>query len=360
MTLRRWLLAPLCFGLLVGPGTLAAKPKKEKKAAEVVTPPPPPPPTGPPPPASPLSAPPLNGAEAGAPLLQPPVSTDDLREFTRARTRFGLEADSSGVGLLDAAHEAALLDRLAADPRWRVTRWETGTTALYREQGPDGWTLSASGYRGAPGQRRSRVGLRFDPRPAGDVWLNPNLIIHGAPSSRVEGLAWPLSSGPLKGWSCSALVIDGPSGSLEVHELSPELDLQETAAAVRDLPPLIRAYASGTVAPGPPLRGEPSGGPPTLSAKMVDGELELRGRLNPGAPGWTWVRVLDPGQRPWLEAAVAAGSLERVGWSTDAAARFSLQGRLLLPAPPVGSTLEAWFVADGGGPPRLVVSAPIP
>lgn len=347
--------------LLAAPLLLAAKGRN--KPAPPPPPPvtavaqPPAPPPGPPPPTPPLSGPGPNGSDAGAPLLMPPPNTTDLKVFARDRIRYTLEVDASGLTLLDAAHARHLQEKLAADPRWRVTRWEGVVLALQRVAEGAGWTLPASGYHSSSG-RQWRVALRFGDRRPGDSWLNPELTVHAAPSpSQVDGVGWPLTPSQ---WT-SALVIEGGAGALEVHELAPTLDLQQTALAIRDVPPTVRALATGGIVPGPPLRGEPVRGPASLSLGERGSEWELRGRLNPGAAGWTWARVLDAAQRPVAEDRVGPATLEQIGWSTEADARYFFGARLAAPGPlPHGGTVEAWFQPEAGGTPQKIGSAPIP
>lgn len=82
--------------------------------------------------------------------------------------------------------------------------------------------------------------------------------------------------------------------------------------------------------------------------------IEVRGRANPGRPGWTWVRVLDAAGAPVDEAAFAAGSRERIGWSSSDDALFYLQGRFPVAAGPAfAGTAELWFAPDKGRPERL-------
>lgn len=370
--------ATLCGALATPTQALAGKAKKGAPEAVEVAPAekpskgkkgPPEPPRGPPPPLPPIQGPGPRSVDFGAPPLAAEATSVDLRKYVQERQRFTLEVDPSGVAALDEAHAAAVMDMLAADPRWRVTRWEGGEMALARAQGEDeAWTVPVSGYLGDGSARLWRTAVRFGPRGPEDPWASSSLVARAPPHGpTVAGLGWRMGEGAWKGWWVSALVVQGPLGALEIHELSPELDLDQTATAIQRVPPYLEALAavsnSGVRVVTTLLSSrEPAKVPAALTFQpMGEGEWELRGRLNAGQRGWTWVRVMDPAGLPWHEEILGPASLERLGWGEDPAGMFYLQSRLRLPEPPPpGGLAEAWFVGDDGGPPRLLGAFPIP
>ncbi|MBW1881475.1 MAG: hypothetical protein JRJ84_24220 [Deltaproteobacteria bacterium] len=90
------------------------------------------------------------------------------------------------------------------------------------------------------------------------------------------------------------------------------------------------------------------------------GLLEIRARVNPGAPGWTWARILDSDLEVWEERAVAAGTRERVGWSAEPAEQFYFQAAFPVPrGKRFSGSVELWFQADAGGPPIRLDATPI-
>ena len=107
--------------------------------------------------------------------------------------------------------------------------------------------------------------------------------------------------------------------------------------------------------------GEPLQSGPTVEVNAVErGVLETRARVNPEAPGWTWVRFLDGDLNAWEEEAVAAGTRERVGWSKDPTQRFYLEGTFPVPrGRKFSGTLEVWFQGDDGSAPRRLDAMPV-
>jgi hypothetical protein len=106
--------------------------------------------------------------------------------------------------------------------------------------------------------------------------------------------------------------------------------------------------------------GEPKTGEPQAAVAGAGRMLDVSARVRPSGPGVVWARVLDGQLRPWEEAAVAAGTRERIGWSTDPKQLWWMQGAFPVPAgASFSGTLEIWFQPDAGGAPEHLLASPI-
>ena len=105
-------------------------------------------------------------------------------------------------------------------------------------------------------------------------------------------------------------------------------------------------------------KGEPARAmPELLLASPGPGLLEVWGRVNPGEPGTTWLRLLDPALAAWEEAAVGAGTAEVIGWSADPRQQFYFQSVFPVPAGDrFSGTAELWFRPDASGPPTRLAA----
>jgi hypothetical protein len=165
-----------------------------------------------------------------------------------------------------------------------------------------------------------------------------------------------LRSEPYMGQESLTVVSEGPVVALELQEVEPRLTLKTIEVLANDVLPWVETARMGG-ARGLLPRGEPATGqsPRVWRGESPGGTIEFLGRLNPEAPGWTWLRVMESSGQPWQEVPVAMATLERIGWSKSPYELWWMQGRLTLPVPvPAGARVEAWFLADNGGPPRCL------
>lgn len=318
----------------------------------------------------------LGVAFAAAPKFQPPVLPDpvdpgaaaspyerpedasaldgqvgglDLTSLSRSIVTFTLTADMSALAAIDAAGEEALLRQVAADPRWRLVQWGGALVAFRRVKAEDSWTTTLRGYhKSADGTWRAA--LRFSPYTQEMPWATSPLVGRAkasAPSIDAKAFRYPGKAG----WQGTALSWEGPEVALEVFEAGASDELPHTAEMLGTVPSYVASVsarradvaAKGFTVAGMPAK-EPAFGEPSVAViSPGPGELEVRARVHLDNPGVTWVRVLDDKLAPWEDRAVAAGTRELIGWSSDAEVLFYLQGRFPVPAGAAFSgTIEVW------------------
>lgn len=316
--------------------------------------------------------PPVPGAvpPPGAPAAPPLAGTTDallLDGLSRTSLTFTVGADVSPLALVKPESAAVYAAHLEAHPYFRVTRWEGATIAFLRVQDQRlGWTLPWAGYhqglqQGQPVQWRA--GLRLRPRSPGAEWTDSPLVDRFEPDDSVLKVhAFQPSGVGSYDARAAAIEVRAQELALELHELSRALELEPTTAAIKkvtiDLLDFDKFWQDadlsqepwGFLPPGEPTRDEKG-----LYVVPTDAGIDVRGRLNPGAAGWTWVRLTDAWGYPWLEDQVGASTLERIGWSPDPEHSFWFQGRIPTDLElPQGAIVEAWFLADGDKTPRQV------
>lgn len=311
-----------------------------------------------PPPVSPLVAPSV--LPPGAPAL-PPLSGAtadlDLVTLTSTTTSFTIEADTAMFVADDPRVAPRLLAALELDPRWRVGLWEGQTVAWQRRADAAGWRAPWGGYW-LDGAVTSRALLRFDARPEGHPWSLSGLVarnLAGVPKLRVKG--WRVDDGAWTGQQAAAFTIDGAGISFEMHEIAQNLQLTATqralGAATLRTKAVVDQVARGdlqrsTLAMVP--RGEPELGDASAVVSSRDGVLDIRGRVNPRQPGWTFVRLLDADGAAVREGAVASATAERVGYDeNDAVVAFFQSEVPWVGAVPRTGQVEVWFAPDDGG-----------
>lgn len=336
-------------------------------------------PTGPTPVAPELLAPGLSPAPAagapslptavppsGAPLAPGLAGSINAVEFAgsnKSRLVFTLGGDLSALDTIDEGEVAVLAEHLAANPRWRLTLWEGALIAMLRvEDSRLGRTVPWAGYHQTETEKW-RASLRLSGREEASAWRSSSLVDRFTPAENSLKLhGWQPEGEGMYAWRCAALEANGKNVALEIHELSPNLELSRTADALREamrsLLNLDQFKEDGDLASAPwgwLPPGEPSPDPAGIWVQTTDHGLDLRGRLNPGAPGWTWARITDAQGRPWLDELVAAATVERIGWSSRADQSFWFQGRVPteLPLPP-GAVVEAWFQSDIAAAPTRI------
>ena len=107
--------------------------------------------------------------------------------------------------------------------------------------------------------------------------------------------------------------------------------------------------------------GEPRIGNPFVEVRAIDGTLDLRGRINAGAPGWIWMRMLDESGQAWNEATVAVATAERVGWDTNQSVVSYFQSVIpVATGAPTTGIVEVWFQPDGSDDVKILGSFPFP
>jgi len=279
----------------------------------------------------------------------------DIQSFT-------LGADLSPLARIDTGEAGMLAAHLAAHPRFRLTRWQGATIAWLRRSDQQlGRTVGWGGFHEpvtAGGAGTWRAGLRIRPRAPSMPWTDSRLVDRFTPDDSVLSVhAWKPDDAAHPDRRAAAIEVRAKELTLEVIEQSDRLELVATSAAIkevaRDLLDLDRFHGDADLQQRPwgwLPPGEPTHDPRGLYVTETDAGVDIRGRLNPGAPGWTWARITDAAGRPWLESLTAAATLERIGWSDDDALSFWFQGRVPTDMPvPAGAIVEAWFSADDGG-----------
>ena len=326
------------------------------------------------PPPTPGAIPPPNSP--GTPPLSGRTDAVVQEGLSHSSMTFTIGADLSPLDRFGAGNGASTADLLAAslcaNPTYRVTRWEGATVAILRVRDNQlGATVPFAGYHhGQEGQPDAtwRVLLRLSPRTVGAEWTTSPLVDRFTSADSILKVnAFQPAGQDWFDWRAAAFEAVGPAATLEVHELSRDLELGPLADAIKrvtkDLISLdqLQQPATDTAPWGWLPPGEPFHVPPVLHARRVEGDpahgggLELSGRLNPGFPGWTWVRITDLQGRTWMDDLVGPSTLERVGWSRDDSANFWFQGRVPTTTPlPAQAVLEAWFLADGATAPKQV------
>lgn len=300
----------------------------------------------------------------------PPVtggdSRLDLERLARVITTFNLTVDASVIGEVDAEEALGLRQHLAADPRWRVTLWDGAIQAFERHETGQERAVPWHGFR----DRRTslvRVALRFEPWPQTAAWATSDLVSRVSPSDDPMRVKAFVLGQPWTGWMATAISIEGSHLALDIYDAQPTDDRSATVQTLMYKLPLVgvlrddaavateRGFIPWQLPNGEPLQT----GPPAEVNGMGPGMLEVRARVNPGRPGWTWARILDD-LVPWEAEAVGTGTLERVGWSADPSHRFYFQS--IFPVPRgkrFSGTVEIWFQPDEGGPPERLEALPI-
>jgi hypothetical protein len=319
------------------------------------------PPPPPPPPAPPSAVSPLDGALV-APSLTGVEETLDLSRMARARVSWTFAVDHAWLGRLDDRALAGLIAACAADPAWRVVEEGGVLVAHRRVEDGQGWSVARTGFHApaAPsGGVTWRVDLRFGAWPATSPWrTSPNVLRADAAATRLVVRAFTARAVETYGLRATALSVDGPKVAFDVYELGADDARATTVEALKSLAtgvPTAAWSTAGRLADGRDVTDPPAEpAPPGITVAASGAQLDVRGSVNPGVPGWTWVRLVGPGG-VWEEAVVGAGTRERIGWSADPARTFWLQGRFPVPpGPAFDATAEVWTAPDDGSGVRRV------
>ena len=288
--------------------------------------------------------------------------------LTRSITTFDVEVDLSILDEVDSGNWNAMFQQLAADPRWRVTEYQNAIVAMQRIADSHGrWTLPRHGYHVDDAGYTWRALLRFTAWDHDHPWADSETIERVPASTSTLTLAPTLvQRDPWLGQHVTALVIEGRDLSLELHEIGPPESRPNTFDKLGTVPQFVSNTLSRVEAIRQrgydpmllPLE-EPSK-VATLAVRTREGLLDIRARLNPGEPGWTWARITQ-GKYVWNEAAVAAATREAIGFSRTPSEFFLMQGEIPLPDQTVfDGDLEIWFQpADRTGTVRRLMSTPL-
>ena len=315
---------------------LACTPKHTPTPAPVVQPPPP------------VTVPDLSGSGPAVPDLKAGSSLE-LTTLTWSHVRFTISADTAGLNTIDATRSAALQQHLCADPRWKVHRRNGVLTAEQRAPVGSSWRLPPSGYH-EDHERMWRVAVRFDDRDPDAIWAESEMVSPaqaGDPTITVEGI--PLL-GEQDGQLATAIVLEAPELAVEIFESGPQGDRRITAEALGTVPVILPEISVESVIasgfdPAWLTSTHVRSGEATASLKISEpGFSEVIGWLNPGGPGWTWLRLLDAAGQSWQDEVIPAWSTERIGWGEGL---FFFQAVIPTPEPVAAITAQIWHLPDG-------------
>ena len=317
-------------------------------------------PAPPPPPPPPVVIPDLSGSGPTVPDLRAGSSLE-LTSLTWSHVRFTISADTAALSTIDAAHADALQQHLCADPRWKVHRRSGVLTAEKRTRLGSAWRLPPSGYH-EDSERMWRIAVRFDDRDPDATWAESELVSlaqAGDPTITVNGT--PLL-GEQDGQLATAIVVEAPQLAVEIFEAGPEGDRRITAKALGSIPVVLPGVSAERVATSgfdPSWMSAVHVRSGEASAALQPSEAgfsEVTGWLNPGGPGWTWLRLLDAEGLPWQDEVVPAWSTERIGWGDGL---FFFQAIVPTPEPVAAVTAQIWHLPDGEQAPVKLLEWPL-
>lgn len=290
------------------------------------------------------------------PKLASRASDFDLELLGYRYTVYKIKADFSPVASVTKAESATIRHQLAADPRWRVGVWDGAVVAFQRDGDDDTWSVPRHGYH-IDRDSIWRTSIRFDRWSDRSEWSSPELVTRvRADEQQLALRAFQLGDGPGKGMKTTALSVEGPSVAMDVFEARRGGELDVTATALAAVPRALDSlraerqsierdgYTQWEMPTAEPYQGIHS----HLHMESPEpGRLQVKGRVNPGRPGWTWVRIVDAAGRTWEDVAVAAGTREAVGWSPDPDTQFYFQSQFPVPSGTrFEATAEIWFTPD--------------
>lgn len=261
-------------------------------------------------------------ATPAPPMAAEPAGTETIAISAAVLDRVGL------------AHVEAVVSWFAASPAWRVSELNGPIAAVARwDEGAR--VADRSGL--APDGTRSLV--RFLSWNAGTPWSDaPTVTRVPCTATAAELALWETPDGV-----ASAIAIDSTQLGIEVLQVGG--GRQATAAAVSRAVEALEAALAGDPVEAVAARAlsVTSPGP---------GRLEVVATVNPGRPGWTWLRLVDG--EPWHEEVVAMGTREAVGWSDEGDA-FLFESRFGVPGGPAfRATAELWFLAADAAEPVVL------
>ena len=307
------------------------------------------------------------GARQLPPLSGALTDIDFVTLKTTIQT-FTVDADTPMFPVTDLRVAFRMQAALEFAPGWRVGLWEGQTVAWKRGADEKGWGAPWGGYLSARGVT-TRTLYRFDKRPDDHPWSASGLVARNAAGTKAMKVrGWKVDQGEWADQMAAAFTIDGMGVSLEMHEISDQLTLVATQAALQEATMLAGTIA-GQLAGGNLQRSslamlssdEPGIGAPsvTVARSARFGGLDIRGRANGGGPGWLWVRIVDRDGHIWSEALVAQCTAERVGYDSNPQLQSYFQSVVpTLGLVPGTGTAELWFQGDDEPVARMLVKTP--
>jgi hypothetical protein len=288
----------------------------------------------------------------------------DLTTMSRHQITFDLIFDRTPFDAVTLPIQKSLFEVFAADPRWRVTEEDGAMIAYLRVADGAGWSVPRSGYHRSADGATWRVDVRAGAWDPTSRWLTSPYVKHLPPGiGKARMTSWVMADPAMRGLHASAMSIESPGVAVDLFEAGGAVDRPHTSAglvqAQQTIMTVVGAAAYFAREGGAAARvpaAEPAAPGVVLVTAPSAGTLDLRARVNPGVPGWTWVRLVSD-RGPWNDAAVGAGTRERVGFSSDPTRGFYMQSAFPAPqGPGFTGTAEVWFKPDDGGPARKLSS----
>ncbi len=291
----------------------------------------------------------------------------DLTTLSRHQITFDMSFDRTPFDAVTLPIQKSLFEVFAADPRWRVTEEDGAMVAYLRVADGAGWSVPRSGYHRSTDGATWRVDVRAGAWGPASKWLTSPYVKHLAPGvGKARMTSWVMADPAMRGLHASAMSIESPGVAVDLFEAGGSVDRPHMSAglvqAQQTIMTVVGAAAyfareGGAVARVP--AAEPAAPGILLVTVPGPGTLDLRTRVNPGAAGWTWVRLVSE-HGPWNDAALGAGTRERVGFSSDPTRAFYMQSAFPVPqGPGFTGTAEVWFKPDDGGPVRKLSSCAV-
>jgi len=282
----------------------------------------------------------------------------DLEGLAYVKTRFTITANLTALNQVDHDRQEGFLRHVAADPRWRLVAWDGAIVAFKRVAEDERWTVPLRGYHETD-KSAWRAALRFTPWKKGAPWYDSPLVSNAkSDDPKIKLAVFTLEDH--RDLQAVAMSWKGPAVAYELYEAAREVELTRTQTELTTLPGFITLASlpgverKGYSQPAMPKDGVQSGEPTFEITPAADGHLDLHGWMHVPGRGITWARILDTELKPWEEAAVATGTREIIGWSSDPETLFYMQGRFPVPkGKHMSATVEIWHQPDGGEPTRV-------
>jgi hypothetical protein len=283
-----------------------------------------------------------------------------------------LDVSDLTLGQISTEQVEPLQRYLAASAGWRLTEIEGVRVAIRREpvdeSAPDAGKLRmfADGFyfKHQP-WRRYRTALRFGstPLPMEPDW---KAVLTTATLGRRDAMLNVKPSNLPDHRSYLSLSGNGPV-TLEIMEDSMDTGrdttrrlLQETTAELKKVTAALPAIRERGFLPATSPKESVRNGPAVLKVESAHqpGAYHLFGYVNPGGPGYTYARALDPSGAALDADTVRMQTLEYVGWSKQPTPQFFFNSPLRLAADVQVARVELWFHPETGAE-RKLLDAPV-
>ncbi len=224
------------------------------------------------------------------------------------------QADGAAMNQVNPGNWNVVFGNLAADPSWRLCEYDNAIVAFEREHG----AVDRDGFVG-----HTRVLFRFT------AWDRELPWAGGAPIARV----------PADHATITAPVFGDPARVAIAYEgLDLTLEVLDTGDFERARGALAAASAMTTELLGE--RAPPPPGAEGLAVTRTNRGIDIRGWIDPGQPGWTWLRLVRNDGTVLHEDAVAIATREALGFGQPS----YLQAEVPLPpGPGFKGRAEAWI-----------------